>query len=138
MDDRRKLRAVVDRKFVETIVLLGLLVDLGICTTDEPKHGWRTPFGSERPEILARRCWSGFSNAFCAEVPTEGIDNPFARVAIVRVERIAIQGRDLWFTWRSRRVGFGIDDPLNRGQDAAAHARIECPHIQFDDGLIRN
>jgi hypothetical protein len=38
MNDRRKLRTVVDREFIEPTRFLGRRVDIGIGAAHEPKH----------------------------------------------------------------------------------------------------
>ena len=96
------------------------------------------PFGPERSEVLAR--WGGprFPDALGTEMPPERVNYPLAGLPVVDVERIVIQRRDLRFARSAGSCRLGIDDPLDRSQYARPDAGVESPHVQFDDGLVRN
>ena len=49
-----------------------------------------------------------------------------------------VQWRDLGMPRGAGRRSLGIDDPLDRGEHALAHAGVECAHVELDDGLVGN
>ena len=55
MENGRKLRAMVDRKLVESMGLFGFRIGIRVRAADEPEHRWHLPCGAEAAEILARR-----------------------------------------------------------------------------------
>src|SRR5690349_19931505 len=126
MHNRRELRTVVDREVVDAPFLLCFRVSVRICATDEPEHGRDMPFSSEGPEVLARWCWSRLPDPIGREVATERIDNSRGRVAIIHIERIAVEWCDLRRSSGTGRRGLGVDDPFNGGEHALAHSGVEC------------
>ena len=95
MNDRRKLRTVADRKFIEPTGFLGLCVHIGIGAAHEPKHGGNVPLGSERSEILAGWRRSGLPDALGGEVPTKSVHYALGRLRVIHVKRIVVQRCDL-------------------------------------------
>src|SRR5437773_2306796 len=101
MDHGRELRAVVHRQFVEPIRFLRLRVDIRIGSAHEPEYRRCLPLGTERPKILACGCGPRLTHALGPKLPTEGVDHPPGGIAVVHVERVLMQGRDLRFAWRA-------------------------------------
>ena len=129
---------MVGRQFVDAIRGFCLRVDIRIGAAHEPEHRRHAPLRTERAEILARRRGAGFVDTPGRKVLAEGFRDALARGGIVDGKRVAVQRRDLRFPRCTRRFGFGIDDALDRGQHALAHALVEGAHVELDDGFVRD
>src|ERR1700737_903256 len=138
MENGCEFWAVVHRKFIELISRFRLCVSFRIGAADEPENRWYVPFGTERPEVLAGRGRPRFPDSLGAEMSSERVDSPLAGPPVFYIERITIQRRDLWLARGTGGRRLGIDDPLDRIQYARPYAGVESPHVQFDDGLVRN
>src|SRR4051812_22836912 len=138
MHDWRELRAVVHRQFVEPIRLLRFRVDLRVRAAHEPEYRWCVPLGTKGSKILTCGCRARFANAVGAKLPSECVDHPPAGVAVVHVERVLTQSRDLRLARRACRFSLGIDEALDRGEHASPYARLESSDVEFDDGFVRN
>src|SRR6516225_2283891 len=102
MENGCEFRTVVHRKFVDLVRLLGLRVGLGIGATDEPEDRWYVPFGPERSEILAGGGRAGGPDTLGTEMPSECVHHSVGGFLIVHIQRVLIDGRDLWRPTRSR------------------------------------
>jgi hypothetical protein len=71
-------------------------------------------------------------------MPSESVDHPLAGISVIYVERVMVQPRNLRFARRTGCLGLGVDNPLDRCEHAFAHACIECPHAELDNGLVGN
>src|SRR5271170_1055851 len=125
MDYRREQRAMVYWEFIQPTRLLSFRVRVWIGSANEPEHGWRVPFGSERSEVLACRRCSSVADAVGRKVSAERIDDPRARLRVVHVQRIAVQRGYLRGARRAGCGGLGIYDPFDGRKHTFAHALIE-------------
>ena len=114
MQDRRELRAVIDRQFIQLARCLGL----GINLRDRCRRRTRTPMAPARPCRSSRnprspgraRCASPARGKVAAKRRGDAVAGGF----VIHVERIAVERRDLRFARSARGFGLGIDDPLDR------------------------
>src|SRR5579859_5920728 len=136
MDDRREMRVVIRRDLVELASRFRLRVQVGVGTANKPEHRWDVPFGSIQAEVLARRRRLRLHHALVSELLAKGVHDTLGRLGIVGDERIAVQRRERGRLRRTRCLRFGVDDALDRGEHALAHARVEGTDVQLDDRLI--
>src|SRR5687768_10198874 len=97
-----KVGTVVGWNLVDFPRGLGFRVNVGISAADEPEHGRGAPFGSERPEILARRRRIDLAHTVTREMPAESIGNARACIGIVDSQRVVLQRGNLGWPGSSR------------------------------------
>src|ERR1700732_1273138 len=122
MDYRRKFRAVIHREIIEPVCFFCLSIGVRIRAAHKPEDRRGMPFSPERSKVLAGRRGAGFPDPICSEISTERVNPPLAGLLVVYVERIVIQGRDLWFARGTGGRRLGIDDPLDRIQYSRPYA----------------
>lgn len=104
MNHRRKLRTVIHREFIQPICCLCSRIGVLVRTAYKPEDRRGMPFGPERSEVFAGRCRSCFANPLGAKISTERVNHPLAGLAVVYIERIMIQRRDLRVCEERRRL----------------------------------